>query len=325
MHPFKPALLPDRSRPGWAGAVFTSRSGVVPALSLFALIGCTSSLSTTTAVEQIDGLRAFEHVRRIVEYGPHPPGSAAQKEVGAYIQDQLASWEIAVETQTFTAVTPMGRKEMTNIWGVLPGDRDSVIVLASHYDTKYFPDFPFVGANDSGSSSGLLLELARVLAAGNPTDYTLWFLFLDGEEAFLEWTSTDSLYGSREFVKMQQATGGLRKITALVLMDMIGEKDLAFRQDLNSTPWLNELVWAKAAELGYERLFPARGKVAIQDDHLPFAQQGIPVIDIIDLDYAHWHRQEDTLDKLSPENMAAVGAVVFSSLPEIARRLDQGN
>ncbi|MDA2927230.1 M28 family peptidase, partial [Acidobacteria bacterium AH-259-G07] len=168
----------------------------------------------------------MRHVEKIVAYGPHPPGSEAQKKVGAYITDELKSYGLEVRTHTFHPVTPLGRLEMTNIWATAKGERESVIILASHYDSKYFEDFPFVGANDSGSSSGLLLELARIVAQENPTDYTLWFVFFDGEEAFLDWTSADSLYGSREFVKMLKLRRQLHKISTLILLDMVGEENL---------------------------------------------------------------------------------------------------
>lgn len=294
-------------------------------LSLFAVLlvlSCFSCLDTSAQIGLVDPDRVMRHVERMVSYGPHPSGSEAQKQVGIYIVDQLQSYGLEVHTQTFQPVTPLGRPEMTNIWGVLPGNRESVIILASHYDSKYFEDFPFVGANDSGSSSALLLELARTLTQGNSTDYSLWFAFFDGEEAVADWTSADSLYGSREFVQMLKSRGLLHRISALILLDMIGGKDLVLRKEMNSTSWLNQIIWDQGNQLGFGDIFQMRGYTAAQDDHLPFAEEGIPVVDIIDLDYAYWHQREDTADKLSAENMGIVGDVVLASLPEIAKRLD---
>ncbi len=295
-------------------------------IALFAvllLLFSFSCLDTSAQTGRVDPEQVMRHVEKIVSYGPHPSGSEAQKEVGGYIAEQLQSHGLEVHTHTFHPVTPLGRREMTNIWGVVDGKEDSIIILASHYDSKYFEDFAFLGANDSGSSSGLLLELARILKEENPTDYSLWFVFFDGEEAFIDWTSADSLYGSREFVRMLKGPGQMGKISTLILLDMVGEKDLAFRKDVNSTYWLNQIIWDQGGKMGYGDIFQSRGSMGVQDDHIPFAREGIPVVDIIDLDYAYWHKKEDTLDKLSPDNLRIVGDVVLASLPAIAKRLKE--
>jgi glutaminyl-peptide cyclotransferase len=260
------------------------------------------------------------HAAAIVGYGPHPPGSEAQRKVGDYIISQLKSYRLEVQTEEFQAVTPIGILNMRNIWGVLPGKSGKIIILASHYDSKYFKDFQFVGANDGGSSSAVLLELARVLAHGNPTEHAIWFVFFDGEEALREWSDFDSLYGSREFVKMLNSQQKLSSIGALILLDLVGEKDLSFRRDTNSTPWLVDVIWSTAARLGDSDRFRPTLTTMI-DDHIPFAQQGVPVVDIIDLEYAYWHTAEDTLDKLSAENMQMVAEVVFNALPEVGAKV----
>jgi glutaminyl-peptide cyclotransferase len=283
----------------------------------------TACLNTSADLNPVDGTSVMSHVQNIVRNGPHPAGSDAQKKVAQYLIEQLESYGLQVKTQTFHPVTPLGRLEMNNIWGVIPGRRESVIILASHYDSKFFEDFDFVGANDGGSSSALLLELARILAGGNPGEHSIWVVFFDGEEAFMEWTRVDSLYGSREFVKMLKLGGELSKISALILLDMVGAKNLVLFQDVNSTAWLNQIVWDKAEEMGHGSIFRKQGKTAAEDDHIPFAREGIPVIDIIDLNYVHWHRQEDTLDKLSARNLTAVGHVVLSSLVEIDQYLQR--
>ncbi len=308
------------------GPSTTSRSGLPRTRSPVKLILCLSSwilasscMSTAAQIDRVDGDNIMRHVEQIIGFGPHPPGSDAQRKVGDYLVERLESYGLEVSTQDFSPMTPLGRREMRNIWAVSEGTTESVIILASHYDSKYFEDFSFLGANDSGSSTALVLELARVLAGDNPTRHTLWFVFFDGEEAFLEWTSADSLYGSREFVKMLKARRWLRQIDALILLDMVGEKDLALRKDVNSTTWLNTLIWDTAYQMGNDEIFRTRGSTGAQDDHIPFAQEGIPVVDIIDLDYAHWHRQGDTLDKLSIDNLKIVGNVVLSSLPAISQ------
>lgn len=296
-------------------------SGLVRILFFLATVSmmCCDSSSAL----QIDGTRVLDHVREIVRYGPHPPGSPAQAKVAAYIEDQLKSYGLQVQSQEFTPVTPLGRMRMKNVWGVKPGARDSVIVLASHYDSKYFEQENFVGANDGGSSSGLLLELARVLAQKNPTDYTLWFVFFDGEEAFLDWTNSDSLYGSRTFVSRLSQNGAIGKIKAMILLDLIGGKQLKIQKDYNSTKWLTSIIWEQAARMGYSNIFDPSGGTAVDDDHIPFYNAGVPVVDVIDLSYAYWHRPEDTLDKLSARNLEVVGRVIHSSLAPIAAHLNQ--
>ncbi len=270
----------------------------------------------------VDGLQVLRHTREIVRHGPHPPGSEAQRKAGEYIAGQLEALGLEVDTHTFRPVTPRGRLRMTNIRGILPGRDERVLILASHYDSKFYDTFEFVGANDGASTSGLVLELARVLVQDNPAGLTLWFVFFDGEEAVGEWSSADSLYGSREFVKREKNRGNLRKVGAMILLDLVGGKDLRILQEGYSTPWLNKIIWNQASRLGHERIFRSSGRGShIEDDHLPFLRAGIPAVDLIDLSYAHWHKPTDTLDKLSGPNLEVVGAVVLASLPEIARQV----
>ena len=269
----------------------------------------------------VDGLQVLRHTREIVRHGPHPPGSEAQRKAGEYIAGQLEALGLQVDTHTFRPVTPRGRLRMTNIRGILPGRDERVLILASHYDSKFYDTFEFVGANDGASTSGLVLELARVLVQDNPTGLTLWFVFFDGEEAVGEWSSADSLYGSREFVKREKNRGNLRKVGAMILLDLVGGKDLRIFQEGNSTPWLNRIIWDQASRLGHERIFRPTGRTSVDDDHIPFLRAGIPAVDLIDLSYAHWHKPSDTLDKLSGPNLEVVGAVVLASLPEIARQV----
>jgi len=277
-------------------------------------------------VDQVGGARALCHVEKILRFGPHPPGSEAQKKVGAYIEETLDSLGLEVRSHTFRPVTPKGRMEMRNIWAVLKGKTANVILLAGHYDSKLFEKFRFVGANDGGSSTGLLLELARVLALHNPTGYSIWFAFFDGEEAIDRWTSADSLYGSREFVKLLKRSGQLNTLSAMILLDMVGGSDLVLRRESNSTDWLKDLIWNRAAEMGHGDVFQRAGRWIADDDHMPFLQEGIPAVDLIDMNYmtnGPWHSAEDTLDKLSARNLQIVGSVVLSSLPEIARSLSR--
>ena len=191
------------------------------------------------------------------------------------------------------------------------------IIVAGHYDTKQFKEFTFVGANDGGSSAALLIELARALKPRTlPMDVEL--LFLDGEEAVGEWQGSDHTYGSRYYVQAAKKAGTLKTIGALVLVDMIGDKDLRIMKEANSTPWLTESVWGAASRLG-RREFVGE-TTTIEDDHLEFLEEGVPAVDIIDLDYPAWHRADDTLDKLSAASLQSVGDVVVAALADIAAR-----
>ncbi len=296
----------------------TALAGLWWALAAISMPGCGG---VGASGGPVDGAKAFEHTRAIVEFGPRPPGSAALREVSGYIQRELKSLGLETHTQDFSPLTPLGQIRMTNIWAELPGRSERVIILASHYESKYYEEFEFVGANDGASTSGLLLELARVLSLESPVDASLWFVFFDGEEALVEWSDHDSLYGSRAFVRMLQGDSSLERIGAMILLDLIGGKDLRIVRDENSTDWLNEIVWSTAERLGYAHIFRRRGSVNALDDHIPFLRAGVPAIDIIDLSYRFWHTPEDTIDKISPENLAIVGNVVVASLPEVERQM----
>ncbi len=282
--------------------------------------GAASCSAFSANDSRVDGERALAHAKALSDKGPRPPGSPALREAGLYLIEQMKALGLQVQTKSFSPLTPIGQIEMINIWGVLPGTEPGVILIASHYDTKLFSDFRFVGANDGAAANGLVLELARVLAAEKPIPQTLWFVFFDGEEAIDRWTAYDSLYGSREFVRMLKTEGRLRDIRAMILLDLVGGAQVRFEKEQYSTAWLNDVIWRKAAELGHTDIFPSRNGTAIEDDHAPFLKEGVPAVDIIDLEYAYWHTAQDTPDKLSAKTLSIVGDVVLASLPEIARR-----
>ena len=262
---------------------------------------------------QFDGQRALQLTREVVAFGPRPVGSPAHQKLENYLQGKLRSDHL--EEDSFTATTPEGRLPMHNFIAQFPGTRDGIIVVAGHYDTKLQKDF--VGANDGGSSTGLLLELANELRGRKNDGYSVWLVFLDGEEAFRQWSATDSIYGSRHLADKWQQDGTNKKIKAFLLVDMIGDADLNIEHDENSTPWLEELVLQAARHLGYQSHFFGR-RIAIEDDHMPFAKTGVPVADLIDLDYGYnnvfWHTPADTMDKLSAASLETVGSVVLESI-----------
>ncbi|MGA8343149.1 MAG: M28 family peptidase [Candidatus Sulfotelmatobacter sp.] len=272
-----------------------------------------------------DGDRAMQYVKDIVKFGPRPVGSANHKKVEEYIASRLKGDQ--VEDDTFTADTPEGKFPVHNIIAKYPGAKDSIIVIASHYDTNYpLRNTSYVGANDGGSSSALLLEIANQLR-GKPRDgYSVWLVWDDAEESIKPDTEMpfmdDSLYGIDHVAQKWQADGTLKKIKAFLLADMIGDADLNIDRDLNSTPWLEDVVGEAAKRLGYQSHFFARTN-QVSDDHLPFMKRGVACADLIDFSYGYnnvfWHTSQDTVDKLSPESLQIVGSVVL----ETVRLLDK--
>ncbi len=314
---------------------------------LFPLLGCpgagnkpadgASTPTATPAKSDFDGDRAFEHVRKQVEFGPRPPGSIELEKTRGYIIDQLKSYGLKVMTDEFQAATPVGERKMVNVTAELPGESSDVIIISSHYDTKLIKDFKFVGANDAGASTGALIELARVLA-GNKTKprLTYWFVFFDGEEAFcFDWDQChnpnpadpktplpDNLYGSRHYVAQLIEKNELKRVRAMILFDMMGYKNLRLGRDDLSTTWLQDIVWQTGKQLGYTQQFVDAREGVGDDDHAPFLRAGVDVLDMIQLNsYPYWHTKDDTLDKVSAKSLKIVGDAVIVSLPKIEERL----
>jgi glutaminyl-peptide cyclotransferase len=266
--------------------------------------------------ESFNAARAMQYTREVVAFGPRPIGSANHKKLENYILAHLKNDQ--VEDDAFTADTPEGKFPVRNIIAKFPGTRQGVIVIAGHYDTNYpLRDTGYVGANDGGSSTAILLELANQLRGKKREGYSVWLLWTDGEEAVKDWTATDSLYGVRHLADKWQTDGTLKKIKALLVADMIGDADLNVDRDTNSTPWLEDLVYQAATRLGYQSHFFAR-TVALEDDHLPFVERGVPSADLLDLDYGYHnvfhHTPQDTLDKLSPKSIEIVGKVILQTV-----------
>ena len=287
-------------------------------LALASLAGacCARGQDSSIANINLNAGRAYANIKHLVGFGPRPAGSPSLENARRWIKTELREAGCQVEEDRFTAATPLGAIPMVNVIGEIPGQESKVVVLAAHYETKRFATFPFVGANDSASGVGLVLELARALA-NRKNRFTYWLVFFDGEEAIQNWSPTDGLYGSRHMVQKLTSTGELGRIHALILLDMIGDAQLNILRDQNSTPWLNNLVWDTAKQLGYEEHFTDQ-RTEIGDDHYPFIQAGVSAMVIIDFDYGpghrYWHSAEDTVDKLSPRSLAIVGSVVLASL-----------
>jgi glutaminyl-peptide cyclotransferase len=262
-----------------------------------------------------DSSRAWEHLRQLVALGPRPAGSSAIEQSRRYIKAQLAAVGVPVAEQAWDADTPLGRVHMVNLIATIPGLGKDRLAITGHYDTKLFREFRFVGADDGGSSAAFLVELARVLKA-RKNAMTIEIVFLDGEEAVVEWRGTDHTYGSRHYVEVAERDRSLATLKAMVLVDMIADRNLGIRRDSNSTKWLTDIVWDAAARLKFGAYFlPAA--TAVEDDHLPFLAVGVPSVDIIDLEYEAWHTQRDTLEAVSARSLQIVGDVVLAAIPQI--------
>jgi Zn-dependent M28 family amino/carboxypeptidase len=268
---------------------------------------------------KFNSARAWTDLQRQVAFGPRPSGTPALLKTRQYILDQLKAAGIRAQEQPFTAATPAGPVSMANVIATIPGRRPERIVLASHYDTKRAP-FRFVGANDGASSTAAVLELGRALAASQPA-FTIELLFLDGEEAVnWDWAGTDNTYGSRHYVQAAQKAGTLAAIKALVLLDMIGDRDLIIRRESYSTPWLVDAIWGAAARTGHMGTFVGE-LTTVEDDHVNFVRAGVPSVDVIDLDNPTWHTAQDDLEHVSQKSLQVVGDVILAALPTIEQRL----
>lgn len=283
------------------------------------IVGLLAGQAAAGSAPVFDGSRAFAHMRQLVALGPRPAGSPAIEQTRQYIKAQLAAAGVPVVEQTFEAQTPVGRIPMVNLIATIPGQRTERILVTGHYDTKRVREFRFVGANDGGSSAAFLIEIARVLR-GRKNAFTYELVFLDGEEAVVEWSGTDHTYGSQHYVDVAKASGALATVKANLLVDMIADRDLRIRRDENSTPWLNDALWAAARQVGQTAHF-IEDTTQVEDDHLPFIYAGIPSADIIDLDYPAWHTADDTMEAVDAKSVQVVGDVVLAALPAIETRL----
>ena len=282
---------------------------------------CTASMLIpvlTAQSKNFSGAEALEYTRKAVALGPRPDGSAAIASLRRLIHQQLTLRGCEVIGDKFNARTPDGPLEMENIICKFPGKSGRAIAITGHYDTKKMDKF--VGANDGGSSTGFLLEMAAALQ-GKPRTDDLYLVFFDGEEAVRDWSETDSLYGSRRMVEKWGADGTLRRLKALINIDMIGDKNLTIMWDSSSAQSVRKLIWDVADSLGYTSSFE-RDPKGVDDDHIPFVQAGVRAVDLIDFESQGkwWHTPGDAMDKLSAHSFEVVGNVVIKTIVELEQQ-----
>jgi Zn-dependent M28 family amino/carboxypeptidase len=281
----------------------------------------------TANAQHFNGAKAYDYAREFVAIGPRWPTSPGHLQAEAFLRAHLQHDQL--EEDTFTADTPVGPVSMRNFIVRFPGKKDGIIVLASHYETNYYlKNINFVGANDGGATTGLLMALADQFraetAGGKKLDgYSVWLVFFDGEEAIRSWSDSDSTYGSRHLAAKWGRDGTLPRIKAFLLADMIGDKDLDIQRESRSTEWLVDLVRQAAKKYGYEHYF-FQQEEPVDDDHMPFVKRGVPSIDIIDLDYgpnnSYHHTAQDTMDKVSAHSLTIDGDVFLESIRLIGQR-----
>jgi glutaminyl-peptide cyclotransferase len=271
-----------------------------------------------------DAARAYQHVVNLVAIGPHSAGTDGGRRAQEYIIGQLQGFGCMVDQQTFTARgTPVGDVSMKNIVAKIPGASPDIIMFTTHFDSKRMANF--VGADDGGSSTGVMLELARLLCA-RKNALTVWIAFFDGEEAFNHnWADPDHTYGSKEMAARMALSGELGHVRAFVLADLVGNHKLRLMRESQSTPWLVDLIWSTAARLGYQQTF-VNASSAVEDDHDEFLNRHVAAADVIDLETpisdGYWHETSDTIDKVSVRSLAVVGHVLIEVVPQLESKFN---
>ena len=286
------------------------------------IFGCAPESTTTTPQTDsltFDGSAAFNEVKELVRYTPRDAGTRGARKAAEHIQKRMVEFGINTEIQTFEDETPEGTKTFHNVIGRISGKNGKWVILGSHFDTM--PGIEnFQGANDGGSSTGVLLELAHILSGIKPNTGII-FAFFDGEEGIDHYSAGDGLHGSRYMVRQLLKSGESKKITAMILLDMVGDKDLHFTIPRNSSQSITKRILDAANAIGARDCFSLGLDSAITDDHEPFRQIGIPSIDIIDFRFGSapgrndfWHTGQDNLTNISAESLDTTGDVVLKAL-----------
>jgi glutaminyl-peptide cyclotransferase len=300
---------------------------VFPLLAL-PFSGCSESGGDAAAVRidplAVDGQKALANVKKLVAIVPRDSGTAGAMRAAEQLRDALTPNVDVCRIDQFEDDTPRGRLEFRNVIGVIKGSGDGLVILGSHYDTKSGISEKFQGANDSGSSSGLLLELARVLHAGPKLPFSVIFVFFDGEESMEEYGVHDGLHGSRRMAKMLVKDGRAERVRAMILLDMIGDRDLTVTLPRNGDHRLRKLTLKAASSVGIRQKIRL-SRSAVLDDHAPFRDVGIPAIDIIDFEYGsapgkndYWHTDADTVEHISAQSLSEIGRLVIHVLNALA-------
>ncbi len=282
--------------------------------------------------EGFDGARAFSHLQALVEIGPRWSGSQGAERTRDYISDHLTELEWSVREHRFTAQPPVPPPlEMINLIGSQPGEKPGRILFVTHYDTKKIEGIRFLGANDGASGVALMLELAEIFSARR-LSYTVDLIFCDGEEALgRDITPDDGLYGSRALAEAMAGDGSLADVRALILVDMVADRDLNLAVDQGSAPVLRRVLFQAARDTGLEGIVDQRSTLHLVDDHTPFVERGVKMaLSFIDFQYGarrtpgpYWHTAQDNLVNVSESSLNSVGRLVVESVHGIEKLLTE--
>jgi len=267
--------------------------------------------------------RAYDELVQLLDLGLRDSGTPGAKAAAEHIRQRLETQGVEAEIDAFEDRCPKGDIIFRNVIGRIPGRGEGIIVLGSHYDTKAGMGEGFEGANDSGSSTAVLIELGRLLAEGPRLGPDVILAFFDGEECMERYGPADGLHGSKRMVRQLQEEGKIEEVQAMILLDMIGDRDLTVTIPRNVDPELVRRAFKAATEEGVRTQFSLYS-FSVGDDHEPFLEAGIPAINLIDFHFGsapgrndYWHTPEDTLDKISPESMGVVGRVTVRMINDL--------
>ncbi len=303
---------PAYGRPRVRPARLCVALAVLLSLTSLLLTGCAAQ----TARPKFDADKSFAMLKKQCDFGPRYPGSEAHRKLKDALVAEMKKHSNRVAVQSFRHKWGNRTLDMWNVIASFGPAEGKEILLCAHWDTRPTADQeieladqkkPIMGANDGGSGVAVLLELARIFKQQPPKAPVTIVLF-DGED--LGPTVKDMFLGSRYYASRLDNP---RRIRYGILLDMIGDKELRIYRERNSDAAAPEIVgkvWKTAARLGFEKHFIDKPKYDISDDHLPFIERGVPCVDVIDFDYAHWHTLEDTIDKCSPESLRIVGETI---------------
>jgi glutaminyl-peptide cyclotransferase len=293
------------------------------------LVVCRGWAATPALHQAFDAKKAFAYASQVVGFGERWPGSPGHQKTEALIKQVLTRDGALIETDDFIAATPRGAVPVHNIIGkfnVTAAPGQQIFILAGHYDTLFKPGF--LGANDGGSSTAILLAFGDALA-NQKTKMQIWLVWTDLEEAINAFQGDDGLYGSRHLAQKLKAAGVVPSIKGFFLLDMIGDKSLGVTRESGSTRWLQDVIAQAARQLGYSQYF-FQDSVEIIDDHVSFAKVGVPVVDVVDAQFGRMgtgfdgmgefhHANTDTMDKISATSLDIVGRTILLTVELLDR------
>jgi glutaminyl-peptide cyclotransferase len=291
------------------------------ALLLAPMLAAALSAASASLHDAFNSRQAYAYTAQVAGFGERWPGSPGHKKTEELIGQVLRKDGAKIETDDFTASTPRGPVPVHNMIGkfnIRTDPKQPIFILAGHYDTLFKSGF--IGANDGASSTAILLAFADALTH-QPTRMQIWLLWTDLEEAINSFQGDDGLYGSRHFAYELSMSGTVPRIRGLLLLDMIGYKNLSVARETGSDRSLQEAIRDAAHQLGYSRYF-FRYETAITDDHMSFSHVGVPAVDVVDAQYGRLgpgfdsmgefhHTNADTMDKVSAHSLEVVGRTIL--------------